>query len=101
MKATLYSTATVLPGNKIEIQASELAVGQKVEVIILVTDSSPNSPSQNEQTADLSLSDRLAFLKLPLAERRSILESQTEQMIEHYQQNSEWQDLMAGDIIDY
>lgn len=101
MKATLYSTATVLPGNKIEIQSSELAVGQTVEVIILVADASSNVLSQDEHATALSLSDRLAFLKLPLAEHRKILESQTEQMIEHYQQNSEWQDLMAGDIIDY
>lgn len=101
MKAPLYSTATVLPGNKIEIQSSALAVGQTVEVIILVTDASSDAQNQDEQATGLSLSDRLAFLKRPLAERRSILESQTEQMIEHYQQNSEWQDLMAGDIIDY
>ena len=62
MKATLYSTATVLPGNKIEIQSSELAVGQTVEVIILVTDASSNAPIQDEQATALSLSDRLAFL---------------------------------------
>jgi hypothetical protein len=34
-KSTLYTTAKVLPGNKLEIQSSELLVGQTVEVIIL------------------------------------------------------------------
>jgi hypothetical protein len=55
VKSTLYTTAKVLPGNRIEIQAPDLTVGQTVEVVILV----------------------------------------------HYQQDSEWQELMAGDIIDY
>ncbi len=48
-----------------------------------------------------SLDQRFAFLKLPMAERRQILESQAETMVTHYQQESEWQELMAGDIIDY
>ena len=99
VKTTLYSTTQVLPGNKIEIQAPNLPVGQMVEVIVLVQESSPSSTIDEAQ--DLSLAQRLAFLKLPLAERRQILEGQAEAMIEHYQQDSEWKELMAGDIIDY
>lgn len=49
----------------------------------------------------LSLSDRRAFLKLPLEDRQRILSEQAEEMAEHYQQNTEWQELQAGDIIDY
>ncbi|MBC6417993.1 MAG: hypothetical protein GDA44_03960 [Prochloron sp. SP5CPC1] len=56
-----------------------------------------SSPS----SAIKSLEQRFAFLKLPMAERRHILESQAETMVAHYQQESEWQELMAGDIIDY
>ncbi len=41
------------------------------------------------------------FLKLLLVERRQILERQAEAMIEHYQQDSEWKELMAGDILEY
>lgn len=53
-----------------------------------------------DEDQDLSLAQRLAFLKLPLAERGQILENQAEAMIDHYQQDSEWKELMAGDIID-
>lgn len=96
-KITLYSTAKVLPGNKIEIQVPSLSTGQAVEVIILVPETTdPSSPIEEQP---LSLEQRLAFLKLPLAERRRILETQTETMLEHYQHNCEWQELMAGDII--
>jgi hypothetical protein len=49
----------------------------------------------------LSLEKRRAFLKLPVIERRHILERQAEEMGNHYQQDSEWQELMTGDIIDY
>lgn len=49
----------------------------------------------------LSLSDRYAFLKLPLEERRRILAQQAEAIAEHYQQDSEWKELQAGDFIEY
>ena len=89
-KSTLYTTAKVLPGNRIEIQDLDLTVGQTVEVVILV-----------EEGQSPSLEQRLAFLKLPISERRHLLESQAEIMLSHYQQDSEWQELMIGDIIDY
>ncbi|WP_017662170.1 hypothetical protein [Baaleninema simplex] len=98
MKSTRYVTATVLPGNKIEIQDLNLEVGQTVKVVIIISESTPDSSPREEES--LSLEQRLAFLKLPMSERRRILESQAETMLEHYQQDSEWQELMAGDIID-
>jgi len=99
VKLTLYTTAKVLPGNRIEIQSPNLTVGQTVEVVVLVEEVSSDSST----TADISpsLKQRLAFLKLPITERRSILKSQADLMLSHYQQDSEWQELMAGDIIDY
>jgi hypothetical protein len=97
VKSTLYRSAKVLPGNRIEIQASDLTVGQTVEVVILVQEVS----SHSSEEISPSLKQRLAFLKLPMTERRNILESQAEIMHSHYQQDSEWQELMAGDIIDY
>ncbi len=54
-----------------------------------------------EEEQSLTLEQRLDFLKLPIAERRQILEGQAEEMIAHYQQETDWKDLMAGDIIDY
>ena len=98
-KSTLYSTTKVLPGNRIEIQAPNLIVGQTVEVIILLQELATHSSNTKEQSP--SLEQRLAFLKLPIAERRHILESQAERMLTHYQQDSEWQELMTGDILDY
>jgi len=99
VKSTLYTTVTVLPGNRIEIQDPDLTVGQTVEVVILVQEVTPDFSTTEEQSP--SLEQRLAFLKLPIDQRRHILKSQAEIMLSHYQQNSEWQELMAGDVIDY
>jgi hypothetical protein len=98
VKRSLYLIAQVLPGNRIEIQAPTLSVGQTVEVIVLVSEDTVADSSEEQS---LSLEQRLAFLKLPLAERRVILASQAETILPHYQQDSQWQELMAGDIIDY
>ena len=98
MKSTFYITK-VLPGNKIEIQAPTLSVGQTVEIVIMISDPTIADSPAEEQT--LTLEERQDFLKLPMSERRRILESQAEAMLTHYQQDSEWQELMAGDIIDY
>ena len=98
-KSTLHATAKVLPGNKIEIQSANFLVGQTVEVIILVPEVTHYLPVSEDQS--LTLEQRLDFLRLPIAERRQILESQAEEMLAHYQQEIDWQELMAGDIIDY
>ncbi len=100
MKSTLYLTAKVLPGNKIEIQTPNLIEGQTVEVVIINSEPK-NVASDVSENESLSLEQRRAFLKLPLAERRLILETQAEKRLSHYQENSEWQELMTGDIIDY
>jgi hypothetical protein len=98
VKSSYYFTATVLQGNKIEIQNPHLVEGQTVEIVIII--SQPAIPTPDEEQS-ISLEKRQAFLKLPLAERRRILENQAEIMVSHYQQNSDWQELMAGDIIEY
>ncbi|MFB2979528.1 hypothetical protein [Microseira sp. BLCC-F43] len=99
MKSTLYTTTKVLPGNRIEIQAPTLSVGQTVEIVIIISEPAVAESSAEEQT--LTLEQRQDFLKLPMSERRRILETQAEAMLAHYQEDSEWQELMAGDIIDY
>lgn len=48
-----------------------------------------------------TLAQRRAFMKLPLEERRRILAEQAEGMLAHYQQDSEWQELQTGDVIEY
>ena len=60
--------------------------------------SAADTPQQEEK---FSLEQRRDFLKLPLAERKMILESQAEKILAHYEQNSAWQELMSVDIVDY
>jgi hypothetical protein len=98
MKSTLHLTTKILAGNRIEIESPTLLVGQTVEVVVFVPDGSADSLIEERS---LSLEQRLAFLKLPLEQRRLIMASQAEAMSTHYQENTEWQELMAGDIIDY
>jgi len=45
--------------------------------------------------------NRREFMKLSLEERRRILAEQAEQMLLHYEQNKEWQELDTGDLLDY
>lgn len=44
---------------------------------------------------------RRSLLKMPLEQRRQILAQQAEKMVEHYQQNPEWKEVGAGDILEY
>jgi hypothetical protein len=53
-----------------------------------------------ENKTELTLADRRAFLRQPLAQRQQILAKQAQQMVVHYETSTEWQELMAGDIID-
>jgi hypothetical protein len=45
--------------------------------------------------------ERRAFMKLPLQERRRILEVQAERFLAHYEEGKEWRELQGGDIVDY
>jgi hypothetical protein len=54
----------------------------------------------SKNNTELTLEDRRAFLRKPLAQRQQILSTQAQQMVEHYQTSTEWRELMAGDIID-
>ncbi|MCU0549090.1 MAG: hypothetical protein MUC48_07060 [Leptolyngbya sp. Prado105] len=54
----------------------------------------------------MTLEQRKSFLKLPLAERRRILAEQADAVASlpggfafHYEQDTEWKELQAGDII--
>jgi len=44
---------------------------------------------------------RPAFLKLPIEERRRILEEQAEQLHKHYEQDQSWREVQGGDVLDY
>ena len=50
----------------------------------------------------LSLDQRRAFLKLPLAERRKILAQQADQVAEYYEvEQAERERRQGGDIVEY
>ncbi|BAU64132.1 unknown protein [Stanieria sp. NIES-3757] len=55
----------------------------------------------SEKFSQLNYINRRDFMKLSIVERRRILEEQAEAMLEHYQQDQEWQELQTGDIIEY
>lgn len=44
--------------------------------------------------------ERHAFMKLPLDERRRIMADQADKMVAHYEQDREWRELEAADIVD-
>ena len=44
------------------------------------------------------LVNRRAFMKLPIEERRRILTAQSEQMVAHYEQNTEWREWTEANI---
>ena len=48
-----------------------------------------------------SLIERRAFLELPKEVRRRRLREQAEQMVEYYEQDSEWRELEGGDLVEY
>ncbi len=57
--------------------------------------------NQQEISKNLTQEQRRTFLKLPLSERRRILTQQAADMENHYQQNKDWKEFLAGDIIEY
>jgi hypothetical protein len=78
-------------------QRSPEAIVTQAVISYLQTQISATDHSQSS----LSLSQRRAFLKRPLAERQHLLQAQAETLITHYQTDTEWQELQAGDVIDY
>lgn len=59
-----------------------------------------DSNNSSSNLGSPTLEERKAFLGKPLAERQSILARQAEEIAKHYQESTEWRELMAGDIID-
>lgn len=74
---------------------------QIVEYSVILPQSEARESPVAEEPEPLSLSDRRAFMQLPLAERRRILAKQASAMVEHYEQETEWREFQGGDIIDY
>lgn len=59
--------------------------------------------TETDTAQPLTLAERRAFLKLPLAERRRILARQAERVAAHYEQEperSERVEMQGGDIVE-
>ena len=101
----VYAALTYYHANKEEIDAdiaAEEAEGDRIEALIskgqihnLPTDIDLEIPRLANYPS------RREFMQLPLEERRNILAKQAEAMLLHYQEDREWQELEAGDLIDY
>ena len=75
------------------------------ELIAAVKDLADVVESQEESTSEqaISLSQRRAYMKLPLEERRRYLAAQADRMVEHYEQTTERAEREAwsgGDIVE-
>ena len=101
----VYAALTYYHANREEIDAdiaAEEAEGDRIEALI-------NERKTQKQPTDIDLEiptvanypSRLEFMQLPLEERGRILARQAEVMLQHYQEDREWQELEAGDLIDY
>jgi uncharacterized protein (DUF433 family) len=101
----VYAALTYYHANREEIDAditAEEAEGSRIEAL-----SSERKIQKQPTDIDLEIPtvahypSRREFMKLPLEERGRILERQAEAMLQHYQEDREWQELEAGDLIDY
>lgn len=54
-----------------------------------------------ENQIPLSLVKRRSFMKLPLEERRRLMAEQAEKLSSHYEQDTGWRELGAGDFVEY
>jgi uncharacterized protein (DUF433 family) len=93
----VYAALTYYHANREEIDAdiaAEAAEGSRIEAL--------NSQRKiQKQPTDIDLEiptvanypSRREFMKLPLEERGRILEIQAEAMLQHYQEDREWQEL--------
>jgi hypothetical protein len=71
------------------------------EAVVLYLQNKSLAFGNHQEPGAISLDERRAFMKLPLEERRRILQEQAEAMAIHYQQDTEWRDLQPGDLIEY
>ena len=101
----VYAALTYYHANRDEIDAdiaAEEAEGDRIEAL-----NSQRKIQKQPTDIDLEITtlasypSRREFMKLPLEERGMILERQAEAMLQHYQEDREWQELEAGDLIDY
>ncbi|MEO0769833.1 MAG: hypothetical protein AAFY72_10440 [Cyanobacteria bacterium J06649_4] len=84
-----------------------------VKVIVEMVESE-NFPTQTNTNSDtetdkseiteeeeLDLAEQIAFMNKPIEEQNRIFAEQAETMRPYYEQNAEWKEWLAGDIVEY
>jgi hypothetical protein len=56
---------------------------------------------QRLASTDSTSIDPVELMRLPLEERQKALEIQASAMIQHYEQDKEWREFTAGDIVEF
>lgn len=54
-----------------------------------------------KQSDNLTLRERKAFMRLPIEQRRKVLEKQAQELAAHYDEDKDWKETESGDFIDY
>ncbi|MCP2727448.1 DUF433 domain-containing protein [Symplocastrum sp. BBK-W-15] len=101
----VYAALTYYHANRAEIDAeiaAKAAEAERIEALIS-EDQIQKLPTNIalEIPTIANYSSRREFMQLPLEERRNILAKQADVMLQHYQEDKEWQELEGGDLIDY
>ena len=89
MQTAIRIRTTVLPGHRIEFSNPQLAEGSAVDVVV-----TPSEPSARQSLG------RREMLRMPLEQRRKVLEQQSERMASHYEPSEERTAWQGGDIFE-
>lgn len=98
MKNTYYLTTTVQKGNRLDISFPELAEGQTVEVILIVSENQTQIDCESENISSEAPNIKENIMKKSLTKRRQMLAKQAEEMKEHYEQDKSWQEWVNIDL---
>ncbi len=102
MKTTHYLTTKIQKGNRLDLYLPELAEGQNVEVIIIVSENQTINNSENNLAQ--SKNSEPNMISKSLAERRQLMAQQAEAMQKYYEEDQswrEWVNLDLGEIYEY
>ncbi len=71
------------------------------ERIVSQTDAEQILDEKIELEQPVTVIQRRAFLKLPVAKRRQILAKQAQRIAKHYDKDTEWRDFQGGELVEY
>lgn len=91
-----------------KLKLIQVIVQEMVEAEASATYQSPHNGNRSDSSSviadnedDLTLEERIAFLRKPLSERRAMMTEQASIVQSYYQENTEWRDWPVDDIIEY